>query len=96
LDAEIADRAARRAHMLVKRARLQGFVVLDYAARYEEAIAQLAHWVRAGALRYREDILDGIEHAPRRDRRTPSQREPRQAGDPAGVGRSSHPAPRRR
>ena len=51
-------------HILVKRARLQGLLVFDYAARYEEAIARLAEWVRAGALRYREDILDGIAHAP--------------------------------
>ena len=43
---------------------MQGFLVFDYAARYEEAIARLADWVRAGAIRYREDILDGIEHAP--------------------------------
>lgn len=51
-------------HLLVKRARMQGFVVLDYADRYEEARTRLAEWVREGKLRYREDILDGIEHAP--------------------------------
>ena len=50
--------------LLVKRARIQGFVVLDYLARYDEALRELAGWVRAGKLRYREDILDGIEHAP--------------------------------
>lgn len=51
-------------HLLVKRARMQGFVVLDYANRYEEARTKLAAWVRKGKLHYREDILDGIEHAP--------------------------------
>ena len=51
-------------HMLVKRARMSGFLVFDYAHRYEEAVARLASWVRDGKLRYREDILDGIEHAP--------------------------------
>ncbi len=51
-------------HMLVKRARMSGFLVFDYAHRYEEAVARLAAWVREGRLRYREDILDGIEHAP--------------------------------
>jgi NADPH-dependent curcumin reductase CurA len=50
--------------LLVKRARMQGLLVLDYAARYPEAREQLARWVRAGLIRYREDILDGIEHAP--------------------------------
>src|SRR6266404_1764287 len=51
-------------HILVKRARMQGLLVFDYASRYEEAIARLANWVRAGTLRYREDILDGIAQAP--------------------------------
>jgi len=51
-------------HLLVKRARMQGFIVFDYQHRYEEAVGRLADWVRAGRLRYREDILDGIEHAP--------------------------------
>jgi NADPH-dependent curcumin reductase CurA len=43
---------------------MQGFLIFDYADRTEEAVAQLAAWVRAGRLAYREDILDGIEHAP--------------------------------
>ena len=50
--------------LLVKRARMQGFLVFDYQHRYEEAIARLAGWLRAGKLRYREDVLEGIEHAP--------------------------------
>jgi NADPH-dependent curcumin reductase CurA len=51
-------------HILVKRARMAGLIVFDYQHRYEEAIARLAAWVRAGKLRYREDIADGIEHCP--------------------------------
>lgn len=51
-------------HILVKRARMSGLLVLDYQHRYEEAIARLAPWVREGRLRYREDIVDGIEHCP--------------------------------
>jgi len=51
-------------HLLVKRARMQGFVIFDHAARFEDAVARLAGWVREGKLRYREDILDGIEQAP--------------------------------
>ncbi len=51
-------------HLLVKRARMQGFVILDYAERYGEAREKLAQWVKDGTIRYREDILDGIEHAP--------------------------------
>ena len=51
-------------HLLVKRARMQGFVVLDFAERYGEARGKLAQWVKNGTIRYLEDILDGIEHAP--------------------------------
>ena len=51
-------------HLLVKRARMQGFLYFDHVARLEEAVTQLAGWVREGKLRYREDILDGIERAP--------------------------------
>jgi NADPH-dependent curcumin reductase len=51
-------------HLLVKRARMQGFVIFDHLDRYESSVAQLADWVRAGSLRYREDILDGIEACP--------------------------------
>jgi NADPH-dependent curcumin reductase CurA len=51
-------------HLLVRRARMQGFLLFDYADRFDEAIAQLTQWVRAGKLRYREDVLHGIEAAP--------------------------------
>ncbi len=51
-------------YLLVKRARMSGLLVFDYQLRYEEAVTRLADWVRAGALRYREDIVEGIERAP--------------------------------
>lgn len=51
-------------HILVKRARMSGLLVLDYQHRYEDAIARLAPWVREGRLVYREEIVDGIEHCP--------------------------------
>ena len=50
--------------LLVKRARMQGFIILDYTARYAEALHELTQWVREGLIRYREDILEGIEQAP--------------------------------
>ena len=51
-------------HLLVKRARMQGFVIFDHAARFEEAIGRLAGWLREGKLRHREDILEGLDQAP--------------------------------
>ena len=51
-------------HLLVKRARMQGFVAFDFEHRTDEAVSRLAAWVREGKLRYREDILDGLEACP--------------------------------
>ncbi len=51
-------------HLLVKRATMSGLLVFDFAPRYEEAIAQLADWVRQGKLHYQEEIQDGLEACP--------------------------------
>lgn len=51
-------------HLLVKRARMQGFLIFDHASRYPEGLSALTRWVRSGAIRYREEILDGIARAP--------------------------------
>ena len=45
--------------LLVNRARMEGFVVLDYADRYAEAGTALAGWLGEGRLRSREDVVDG-------------------------------------
>lgn len=51
-------------HLLVKRARMQGFVVFDHMAEWDDAVARLAAWVRTGELTYLEDVLEGIEACP--------------------------------
>ncbi len=51
--------------VLVARARVEGFLLFDYADRYEEGRCRLAAWAREGRIRYREDVLDGIERMPR-------------------------------
>ncbi len=50
---------------IVKRLRMEGFLVFDYADRSREGLEQLAAWLREGRLRYREDITEGLENAPR-------------------------------
>lgn len=52
-------------HILVARAKVQGFLVFDYAARYGSALEQLAQWVRSGQIKYHEDIIEGFENMPR-------------------------------
>jgi NADPH-dependent curcumin reductase CurA len=45
--------------LLVFRASMTGMVVFDYAARYGEAMAEIAGWMREGRIISREDIVDG-------------------------------------
>jgi hypothetical protein len=47
-----------------KRLRIQGFIVSDHAALRPEYLAMAAPLVRSGALKYREDIVEGIDNAP--------------------------------
>jgi NADPH-dependent curcumin reductase len=51
--------------LLVKRALVQGFLVSDHRARWGEFRAQMSDWLTVGQIKYREDIIDGIEAAPR-------------------------------
>jgi NADPH-dependent curcumin reductase CurA len=51
--------------LIVYRARMQGFLVSDYAPRFGEAIPRLVRWVMNGDIRYREHVTDGLENAPR-------------------------------
>ena len=41
---------------------LRGFTVLDYMERFPEGIGQLAQWVMAGQLKYREEVVDGLDN----------------------------------
>ncbi len=52
-------------HLIVKRARAQGFLVFDYADRYPEGLAQMGQWVKQGKIKFRERISEGIETAPK-------------------------------
>jgi len=48
-----------------KRVRAQGFIVTDFAGRYEPAMRQMGEWIKSGKLKYREDVVLGIDKAPR-------------------------------
>jgi NADPH-dependent curcumin reductase CurA len=50
--------------LLAARARMTGFLVHDFAERFDEAVAQLTGWIDGGQLTGREHVLNGIEHAP--------------------------------
>ncbi len=52
-------------NLLVRRARMEGFIVLDHAEKAARAMADLVAWHQAGRLSYRLDVVDGLENAPR-------------------------------
>lgn len=49
--------------ILMRRLRVQGFIVLDFADRYPEAIAALGRWMAEGRIKVRTEIVDGLENA---------------------------------
>jgi NADPH-dependent curcumin reductase CurA len=51
--------------VIVNRLRLEGFIVSDFMDRADEAEAQLAEWVARGELKVLEEVLEGLESAPR-------------------------------
>jgi NADPH-dependent curcumin reductase CurA len=49
---------------LTKRLRIQGFIVFDFGAQLGEFHREMGGWLRDGKIKYREDIVDGLEKAP--------------------------------
>jgi NADPH-dependent curcumin reductase CurA len=50
--------------LIVTRASIHGFLVFDWWHRRDEALQRLSEWQREGKIRFREDVLDGIERMP--------------------------------
>ncbi|HEV2538676.1 MAG TPA: NADP-dependent oxidoreductase [Frateuria sp.] len=51
--------------LLTKRIRMQGFIIFDdYGPRFGEFLAPMSEWVRQGKIKYREDLVEGLENAP--------------------------------
>lgn len=53
-------------NILKKRIRMQGFIIFDdYGHRYNEFIQEMSQWVSQNKIVFKEDIVDGLENAPR-------------------------------
>lgn len=50
--------------VLTKRLRIQGFIVYDFAQQTGDFLRDVGGWIREGKLKYREDIVEGLENAP--------------------------------
>jgi NADPH-dependent curcumin reductase len=51
-------------NIVTQRAKLEGFIILDYLNRAQEALADLGQWYAQGKIKYRVDAIDGLENAP--------------------------------
>jgi NADPH-dependent curcumin reductase CurA len=64
-DTELRAGPKNYLNLLLKRGRMEGFLVLDYMARAAEAVMPLWGWVQAGEIAHEVDVLRGFENAPR-------------------------------
>ena len=52
------------ANLISKRARMEGFLCSDYSNRAQEAFTEMVGWLMQGKLKYRVDVVEGLENAP--------------------------------
>jgi NADPH-dependent curcumin reductase CurA len=52
------------ASVLRKRLTVRGFIVSDFAAKQADFLRDVGEWIRSGRLKYREDVVEGLENAP--------------------------------
>ncbi|ELV8811182.1 TPA: NADP-dependent oxidoreductase [Vibrio vulnificus] len=53
------------AQLLIKRIKMQGFIIFDdYGHRYGEFAADMTQWLAQGKIHYREHLVQGLENAP--------------------------------
>ena len=50
-------------HLLIKRIKLQGFIIFDYQKRAMEAFQDIGKWIGEGKIKYKNDIVPGLENA---------------------------------
>jgi len=50
--------------ILIKRIKMQGFIISDHFDRFGDLITDMSGWLDQGLVKYREDVVDGLENAP--------------------------------
>ncbi len=63
-DATRAPGPANYINLLVRRGRMEGFIILDYLGRFGAALPEMEAWVAAGEIKHAEHIVEGLERAP--------------------------------
>ncbi|MBM4205191.1 MAG: NADP-dependent oxidoreductase [Gammaproteobacteria bacterium] len=52
-------------NLVYRRARMEGFIVIDYAARFAEASIEMKRWIDAGLIRHHATVIDGFRYLPK-------------------------------
>lgn len=52
-------------NILIKRLTFRGFIVSDFASQFPQFLADMVQWLKEGKVKYKEDIMPGLENAPR-------------------------------
>jgi NADPH-dependent curcumin reductase CurA len=49
--------------ILTRRVTVRGFIVSDYSSQYPDFVRDVGAWLRAGRIKFREDIVEGLDNA---------------------------------
>jgi NADPH-dependent curcumin reductase CurA len=62
--ARLREAAPEGIDLIVKRGRMEGFIILDYLDRFPQAQAEMAGWLASGQIKSAEHVVEGLERAP--------------------------------
>jgi NADPH-dependent curcumin reductase CurA len=63
-DRRSAPGIANTSALIIRRARMEGFLILDYLDRFPAAQAEMAGWLASGQVKAAEHVVEGLENAP--------------------------------
>lgn len=63
-DTDLRPGPKNYSNLIIKRGRMEGFLVFDYMKRAPEAVMELWGWIQAGQLHHQVDVKEGLENAP--------------------------------
>jgi NADPH-dependent curcumin reductase len=63
-DEQQATGPANYTNLIIKRGRMEGFIILDYVDRFAEAQMAIAGWLGEGSIHSLEHVVDGLESCP--------------------------------
>lgn len=63
-EAELPPGPKNYMQLVIRRCKMQGFILIDYLKDAPQAVAELGSWIASGELKHAEDIQEGIENTP--------------------------------